>query len=140
VADHAITDSGGATVGETTPVIGVTRTPPQARTGIAETVATVAVATIVIEVRAVSAMTVPVLRAVSAVTVAEARAVVEDVATGVARGIARPSVAAIVRDRVAKVARSRARDPTKVHVEIRTAGPIRVGASIRVRDRTRRAG
>jgi hypothetical protein len=49
-------------------------------------------------------------------------------------------VAAIVKDRVARVATSRARDLTRVRVAIRTAGPIRGDVSIKARDPIRRFG
>ena len=133
MADHAITDSDGATVGEITHASAATRT--QARIGTAANAATAAVARVVSEGSAV--------KAVSVVKVPEPRAetvAAEAVATEVARVTVRPSVAAIVMDRVARVATSRARDLTRVRVAIRTAGPIRGDASIKARDPNRRLG
>jgi hypothetical protein len=127
VADRAITDSDAATVGEITPASAAMRT--RARIGTAENATTAAVATVVSEgsaVKAVSVVKVPERRA--------ARAAAEAVATEVARVTVRPSVAAIVTDRVARVATSRARGLTRVRVAIRTAGPTRRDASIKARD------
>jgi hypothetical protein len=134
VADHAITDSDGGTVGEITPASAARRT--RARIGTAENAPRAGVATVVSEasaaVKAVSVVKVPELRA--------ARVAAEAVATEVAHVTVRPSVAAIVTDRVARVATSRARDLTRVRVAIRTAGPIKRDASIKARDPIRRPG
>jgi len=136
VADHAITDSAGATVGEITPAIEATRT--QACIGTGETAVTVGAT-------AAAARIASVASAVKAASVARepewsvATVAAEEVAaTEVARVTVRPSVAAIVKDHVAKVATSRARDLIKVRAAIRTVGLIRVAASIKARDPTRR--
>ncbi|MDB6088261.1 MAG: hypothetical protein JWN85_1045 [Gammaproteobacteria bacterium] len=123
MADHAITDRDGATVGETTPASAVTRT--QARSG---TAATAAVATIVIAASAV--------KAVSAVRGFEQRVAAEAAATEVVRVTVRPSVAATVKDRVARVATSRALAPTRVRAS-RMSGLSRLAreaASIKARE------
>ena len=96
MADHAITDRDGATVGETTLASAATRT--QARSGTAETAATAAVAIIVIAASAV--------KAVSAVRGSEQRAEAEAAATEVVRVTVRPSAAVIAKDHAARGATS----------------------------------
>jgi hypothetical protein len=64
--------------------------------------------------------------AVSAVKVPEQRAAAEAAATGVVRVTVRLSVAAIVKDRAARVATSRALAPTRVRVLIRMSGLSRL--------------
>lgn len=136
MAGHATTDSDGATVGETTPAIAAMLTQARIEIETARTAAMAAVARIVIAVKAVSALR-------PAAVKAAVRVVAEVAGMAVARAIAHPNVAVIVKDRAARGARNRAHALIRVHVAIRMAGLTRaaalskVGVSIRARDRTR---
>jgi hypothetical protein len=143
VADHATTDSGGATVGETTPAIAAMLTQVRIEIETAQTAAMAAVARIVIEASAVKAVSAVRPPAQTAAVKAAVRVVAEVAGTAVARVTAHPNAAVIVKDRAARGATNRAYALIRVHVAIRLAGmtraaaSIKVGVSIRVRDRTR---